>query len=134
MVNQKKQASRQAFLEAIVEARQSLMKILYAYDDIDSDDNGTTSDNYPFNGSFEEWIFDYCHWVEELEDKWENMFSPSITVGELINLVGHLPHETQFTIATKDDYINIVDISLPDDEMFTTVVLHQGCMFSPTQV
>ena len=134
MVNQKKQASRQAFLESIVEARKSLFKILCAYDEIDSDDNDTTSKDYPFGESFDEWIHIYDNWVSTLEDEWLSMFYPSITVGELINIVKDLPSDTQLTIATKNYYNNIVDISLPDDETYTTVVLHQGCVFSPTQV
>jgi hypothetical protein len=112
---------KQKFIDRAEEARQSLFKILLAYDDITDRDNEDTSENYPFTGSFDEWIFEYDLWVETLKEKFfpeSKTYSPTITVKDLKAILSGMDDDIQIVIRDEkaDWWLNIESLELPDED------------------
>lgn len=118
------------FVIAALEARQSLYKILMAYDQISSYENEMTAEKYPFEYSFDEWICEYDTWIESLSNKFfpeKSEFRPTITVKHLKQILVALEDDTQIVVRDEknDNWLNIRTIELPDeDEGMFTLTFH----------
>lgn len=117
---------KENFIDRAVEARSALYKILLAYDFISDKDNENTSENYPFTGSFDEWICEYDLWIETLTNKFfptNKKYKPTITVGELKAILEDIDDNTQIVVRdnANDWWLNIESLEIPNEEegMFT---------------
>jgi hypothetical protein len=128
-----KQILKEQFIEAITEAYKPLYNILLSYENLSGEDNGLTSENFPFGMSYDEWLFEYREWVETVNkrffpDRFD--YSPTITVGDLKAILNNLDDETQIVVEnqTKDGWLNIHMLELPneDEGMFTLTLRTKG--------
>ena len=129
--------SRKNFLEQVENARTHLWKILHAYELLENDDNEKTSDKFPFGTSYDEWLFEYDAWIDALNNVWfpkEQTFEPTVTVGEMKEILDKYTDDTQIVLGTNSWYKNITKIQLPDDYETYTITLYIGEDFSTTQL
>ena len=59
--------------EWLAKAREFLSaasKLTATWEQLDTEDNHSTSVNYPFNASFDEEVYAFTAWLEGLEEKW----------------------------------------------------------------
>ena len=113
--------AKQNFIDRTVEARTSLFKILLAYDDITDKDNENTSENYPFVGSFDEWICEYDKWIETLKENFfpeSKTYKPTIMVKDLKAILNEMDDDIQIVIRDEksDWWLNIESLELPDED------------------
>lgn len=113
--------AKQNFIDRTVEARTALFKILLAYDDITDKDNENTSENYPFVGSFDEWICEYDNWIETLKGNFfpeSKTYKPTITVKDLKAILNEMDDDIQIVIRDEksDWWLNIESLELPDED------------------
>jgi hypothetical protein len=131
--------AKENFIERAVEARSALYKILLAYDFISDKDNENTSENYPFVGSFDEWICEYDLWIETLTKNFfpeTKEYKPTITVGELKAILENIEDSTQIVVSDEVNswWLNIESLEIPDEEeQVFTVVFHTKDNFDNRQ-
>lgn len=118
--------SRKNFLDKAKIARESLYHLLIAYEYLDYEDNGSTAEKYPFDGSFDEWICEYDTWIETLENNWfiENKkYYPTLTVGDLKKVLEKIEDDTTHVVIRDDKndwWLNIESLEIPrGEELFT---------------
>ena len=119
-IMENKQA-KQNFIDKAVEARTSLFGILLAYDQITAKDNENTAENYPFVGSFDEWICEYDLWIETLKKNFfpeSETYRPTIMVKDLKAILNELDDDIQIVVRDEksDWWLNIESLQLPDEE------------------
>ena len=113
--------AKQNFIDMTVEARTSLFKILLAYDQISGEDNEKTAENYPFTGSFDEWICEYDLWIETIKESFfpeSKTYKPTIMVKDLKAILNEMDDDIQIVIRDEksDWWLNIESLELPDEE------------------
>jgi hypothetical protein len=113
--------AKENFIERAVEARSALYKILLAYDFISDKDNENTAENYPFIGSFDEWICEYDLWIETLNKNFfpeSKQYKPTIMVKDLKAILNELDDDIQIVIRDEkaDWWLNIDSLELPDED------------------
>lgn len=131
--------ARKEFIEAAGNLWNPLMKLTIAWEQLSSEDNGETSVNYPFTGSFDEWIYDYANWMNNLAEKFllqTTNFKPTITVKQLKELLNTIDEDTQVVVANEEKswWLNITEVEMPNenDGMFT-LTLHTKNDFDTRQ-
>jgi hypothetical protein len=45
-------------------------KLSMVWEHLDMEDNGSTAEGYPFESSFDEEIYSFATWLENMEEKW----------------------------------------------------------------
>lgn len=123
---------RKQFIEAARNLWKPFTDLADAWQELSSEDNGETSVEYPFTGSFDEWIHSYCEWLDKLDEKFSIQtegFSPTITVKDLKSILNQLDDDIQIVIRDEksDWWLNIQSLEIPneDDGCFTVT-------FNPT--
>ena len=129
--------TRKEFIEAAHQLWRPIMNLTMAWENLSSDDNGETSVDYPFNGSFDEWIYQYAAWVDQLEKNFlpkTQEFKPTITVKDMKQILSVLDDDTQIVISDKENHwwINIKEVELPSEGIFT-LILHPKNDFDTRQ-
>jgi hypothetical protein len=119
-------AAKQNFIDMAIGARRFLFNILLAYDQISAEDNEKTAENYPFVGSFDEWICEYDLWIETLKENFfpeSKTYKPTIMVKDLKAILNEMDDDIQIVIRDEksDWWLNIESLELPneDDGHFT---------------
>lgn len=126
---------RDNFIKTLHIVRKELFNLVLAYESLNDEDNEQTAKDYPFVGSYDEWFYEFCHWVENLEKEWSMIgFEPTITVGDLKKILNNLHDSRQIVLGTKDWYTNIQRVQLPDDESTFTLTLITGSEFDTCQL
>lgn len=131
--------ARKEFIDAAGSLWTPLMKLTMAWEQLSAEDNGETSVNYPFTGSFDEWIYEYANWMNNLIEKFllqTNNFQPTITVKQLKAILNQIDDDTQIVVSNQDKswWLNITEVEMPneDDGMFT-LTLHTKDNFDTRQ-
>lgn len=130
--------SRQVFLHQARRLGDEIMNLLLEWEKLTPDDNGLTSIKNPFNMSFDEFFAQYQQWYGVLEDnflKTEYVYSPTVTVGELKEVIKYIPDETQVVVYDEknDWWLNVETIDLPDNDGMFTVTFNTVNTFDPRQ-
>jgi hypothetical protein len=129
--------SRRNFLRVAQQALPYLWEICNDYEDLSHDDNGKTSKDYPFGSSYDEWLYEYGAWLTTLENEWfpqSKTFEPTITVGELKEILEKYNNDRQIVIGTDSWYRNIGSVEFPDDCQTYTLTLYPGTEFNVFQL
>jgi hypothetical protein len=112
---------RKQFIEAAGALWEPIMKLTHAWEKLTTEDNGTTAEKYPFNGSFDDWAYQYAGWFDHIAEKFviqTEDFSPTITVKELKAILNTISEDTQ--VVVRDDkndwWLNITEVELPDED------------------
>lgn len=124
-------------LKAVDDLVHPLLNLLYSYERLDFYSNVQTSENYPFGLSYDGWIAEFFLWKETLYKRWVDgitEYSPTITIGELKNVIADLPDSTQITVKNKDWYLNITECHIPDNYGLFTLNLGTSDTFDTTQL
>jgi hypothetical protein len=113
--------SRKEFIKAAGSLWEPIMNLTHAWEKLEHKDNEETADNYPFNGSFDEWIYEYAEWFNKLEEKFLTKtedFKPTITVKELKEILSLVNDDIQIVVSDKanDWWLNIIEVQLPDED------------------
>lgn len=135
-MNQKKQ-TRDEFINRCMTARFHLYKILEAYEDLEHEDNDQTSIDYPFGSSYDEWLYEYDCWLDKLVHSWTRKvldYQPTVTVGELKNVLSAYNDGVQIVIGTDNWYKNIESVQLPNNDDTFTIILYPGKDFDTRQI
>lgn len=133
-----KKESRENFLKAAKTAREKLYFLLLSYEKLNDDDNSSTAENYPFEGSYDEWLCEYDNWIETLENNWfpeRRTFYPTITVGDLKTMFENVDDDTQICIWDEKSawWLNISSLTFPDQKDTFTIVLNPKDNFDTRQ-
>lgn len=132
--------ARKNFIDKTMEAKKSLLDILIAYDDLTQEDNEKTAENYPFGGSFDEWLAEYDNWIDTLINQFfptEKTYFPTITIRELKELLNQLNDDTQIVVSDEKNgwWLNIHKVEFPnEDEGMFTLTFHTKDNFCGTQI
>lgn len=132
-----KAQARRNFIDTAEMAKPFLWKLLNAYEDLSDEDNDSTSKNYPFGSSYDEWLFEYAAWVSQLEEEWFPKpvgFKPTLTVGDLKKILNGYSDDRQIVLAKDGWYQNIGALEFPDDYQTYTLTLHLGSEFDAFQL
>ena len=113
--------ARKQFIEAAGNLWKPIMDLTNAWEKLSINDNGETAVNYPFNGSFDEWAYEYATWYDNLAKKFQiktEDFRPTITVKELKNILSFVDDDTQVVVRDEknDWWLNIESLELPDED------------------
>ena len=113
--------SRENFIEAITNLWKPIMELNMAWEKLSTEDNGETSVDYPFIGSFDEWVFGYATWVDKLTEKFSlktTHFNPTLTVKELKNILDVLDEDIQIVVRDEknDWWLNIESVEMPNED------------------
>lgn len=113
--------ARKEFIDAVGNLWTPLMKLTMAWEQLSVEDNSETSVNYPFTGSFDEWIYEYANWMNHLIEKFlvqTNNFQPTITVKQLKTILNQIDDDIQIVVANQDKswWLNIDSVELPDED------------------
>lgn len=125
------------FLEEIQQGYRQMYKILMKWEKLSTKDSDAISDGYPFQHSFDEWIWEYNSWVEKVRNKFNyHLFSPTITVGQMKEILKEYEDDVQIVVADTDNawWFNITEVEIPDDDTMFTLTLHTENNFSITQL
>jgi hypothetical protein len=112
---------RKQFIEAAQKLCNPIVELTIAWQELSSEDNGETSIDYPFIGSFDEWVYSYNEWLDKLEEKFSiktDDFKPTITVKDLKTILDKLDDDIQIVIRDEksDWWLNIESLELPDED------------------
>ena len=112
---------RKQFIEAAKSLWKPFMDLTTAWQELSSEDNTETGIDYPFTGSFDEWIFYYAEWLNKLDEKFSIQtegFFPTITVKNLKAVLNKLDDDVQIVIRDEksDWWLNIQSLDLPDED------------------
>jgi hypothetical protein len=112
---------RKQFIEAAQKLCNPFVELTIAWHELSIEDNGETSVDYPFTGSFDEWIHYYNEWLDKLEEKFSiktDGFKPTITVKDLKTILDKLDDDIQIVIRDEksDWWLNIESLELPDED------------------
>ena len=112
---------RKQFIEAAQKLCNPFVELTIAWQELSSEDNGETSIDYPFTGSFDEWIYYYNEWLDKLEKKFlikTDGFEPTIMVKDLKAILNKLDDDIQIVIRDEknDWWLNIESLELPDED------------------
>ena len=129
--------TRKQFIEAAKELWKPFVKLSTAWHELSSEDNIQTSNEYPFSGDFDEWMFSYAEWINALEQNFIpkiEHFKPTVTVKDMKHILSVLDDDTQIVISDKDHnwWINVKEVEFPSEGIFT-LVLHPTNDFESTQ-
>jgi len=113
--------ARKEFIDAAGSLWTPLMKLTMAWEQLSAEDNGETSVDYPFTGSFDEWIYEYANWMNNLSEKFllqTTNFQPTITVKQLKEILKNVDDDIQIVVSDKDKdwWLNIDEVQLPDED------------------
>lgn len=113
--------SRKEFIKAAGSLWEPIMNLTHAWEKLEHKDNDETGHDYPFNGSFDEWIYEYAKWFDHISEKFSIQtedFSPTITVKQLKEILGLVDDDTQVVVSDKarDWWLNIDEVQLPDED------------------
>ena len=113
--------SRKQFIEAAQELWKPIINLTTAWENLSSKDNGETAVNYPFNGSFDEWIYEYSEWLNKLSEKFllqTEDFEPTIMVKDLKAILNELDDDIQIVVSNQNRswWFNIGSVELPDED------------------
>lgn len=111
---------RKQFIEAAQKLCNPFVELTIAWQELSSEDNTETSIDYPFTGSFDEWIYYYNEWLDKLEKKFlikTDGFEPTIMVKDLKDILDKLDDDIQIVIRDEksDWWLNIGSLELPDE-------------------
>jgi hypothetical protein len=112
---------RKHFIEAARNLWTPFVELTTAWQELSSEDNGETSIDYPFSGSFDEWIYSYSEWLNRLDEKFSlktEDFEPTIMVKDLKAILNKLDDDTHIVIRDEknDWWLNIESVDLPDED------------------
>jgi hypothetical protein len=112
---------RKHFIEAARNLWTPFVELTTAWQELSSEDNGETSIDYPFTGSFDEWIYFYSEWLNRLDEKFSlktEDFEPTIMVKDLKAILDKLDDDTHIVIRDEknDWWLNIESVDLPDED------------------
>jgi hypothetical protein len=112
---------RKQFIEAARNLWKPFIELTTAWQKLSSEDNGETSIDYPFTGSFDEWIYFYSEWLNRLDEKFSLQtegFEPTIMVKDLKAILDKLEDDTHIVIRDEknDWWLNIESVDLPDED------------------
>ena len=112
---------RKHFIEAARNLWTPFVELTTAWQELSSEDNGETSIDYPFTGSFDEWIYFYSEWLNRLDEKFSlktEDFEPTIMVKDLKAILDKLDDDIQIVIRDEknDWWLNIESVELPDED------------------
>jgi len=112
---------RKHFIEAARNLWTPFVELTTAWQELSSEDNGETSIDYPFTGSFDEWIYFYSEWLNRLDEKFSLQtegFEPTIMVKDLKAILDKLEDDTHIVIRDEknDWWLNIESVDLPDED------------------
>lgn len=101
--------------------------------------NDEFSEHYPFDHSLDEVVAETYEWLESIikaMDIRNKTYKPTITVGELKNILNQMPNDLQVTIYDEKEaaWLNIESVSFPDEQSFATLVLNAQHTFSIFQI
>jgi hypothetical protein len=68
--NMTKEEKRTEWISKARDFMTAAMELTIIWEHLDTEDNHSTSDNYPFNASFDEEVYAFTAWLEGLEEKW----------------------------------------------------------------
>jgi hypothetical protein len=113
--------ARKEFIKAAGSLWEPIMNLTHAWEKLTNADNNETAEKYPFKGSFDEWIYEYAGWFDNLAVKFviqTEDFSPTITVKELKEILALVDDDTQIVVSDKarDWWLNIDEVQLPDED------------------
>lgn len=116
--------SRKEFIKAANNLWAPFMELTKTWEALSNEDNGETVDHYPFNGSFDEWTYEYGHWLEKITEKFclqTDEFNPTITVKQLKDILNVLDDDTQIVVynEAKSWWLNIDQVELPENDGLT---------------
>ena len=111
---------RKQFIEAAQKLCNPFVELTIAWQELSSEDNTETSVDYPFTGSFDEWIYYYNEWLDRLEKKFlikTDGFEPTIMVKDLKDILDKLDDDIQIVIRDEksDWWLNIGSLELPNE-------------------
>ena len=111
---------RKQFIEAAQKLCNPFVELTIAWQELSIEDNGETSVDYPFTGSFDEWIYYYNEWLDKLEKKFlikTDGFKPTIMVKDLKDILDKLDDDIQIVIRDEksDWWLNIESLELPNE-------------------
>ena len=111
---------RKQFIEAAQKLCNPFVELTIAWQELSSEDNTETSIDYPFTGSFDEWIYYYNEWLDKLEKKFlikTDGFEPTIMVKDLKDILDKLDDDIQIVIRDEksDWWLNIESLELPNE-------------------
>ena len=111
---------RKQFIEAAQKLCNPFVELTIAWQELSSEDNTETSIDYPFTGSFDEWVYYYNGWLDKLEKKFlikTDGFEPTIMVKDLKDILDKLDDDIQIVIRDEksDWWLNIESLELPDE-------------------
>lgn len=132
-----KKVIRENFVNSIKDVIKPLHDMLLAWEKLDHSDNDSTASHNPFKASFDEWFAEYVEWASEIEKIFNSKkveFEPTVTVGELKEILEKYEDDRHVVIATDGWYTNIGSIEFPDDYQTYTITLHPGSIFDPWQI
>lgn len=111
----------------------NLMKALIAWEVAPREFTKKLDDHkaYPFNGSFDEVVYEIGSWVLELkqilDDHYKKQFEPTMTVGDLRKIIKDIDDDIQVVIGNNNDwYSNIPTYEYPDGENYSALTLNMG--------
>jgi hypothetical protein len=112
---------RKHFIEAARKLCTPFNDLTNAWQELSSEDNGETSNDYPFTGSFDEWVYSFDEWLTNLEEKFmlkTDGFEPTIMVKDLKAILDKLDDDIQIVIRDEknDWWLNIESLELPDED------------------
>lgn len=113
--------ARKQFIQAAGALWEPIMNLTHAWEKLSTEDNGQTSEKYPFNGSFDEWIYEYATWFDNLSEKFRlktKDFRPTITVKELKEILNTVDDDIQVVVSDSKNvwWLNIIEVELPDED------------------
>lgn len=112
---------RKQFIQAAGALWEPIMNLTHAWEKLSTEDNGKTSEKYPFNGSFDEWIYEYATWFDNLSENFTlktKGFKPTITVKELKEILNTVDDDIQVVVSDSRNvwWLNIIEVELPDED------------------
>lgn len=113
--------ARKEFIKAAGSLWEPIMNLTHAWEKLEHEDNNETGEKYPFNGSFDEWIYEYATWFDHIAEKFSIQtedFNPTITVKELKEILALVNDDIQIVVRdeAKDWWLNIDEVQLPDED------------------
>lgn len=113
--------ARKEFIKAAGSLWGPIMNLTHAWEKLEHEDNNETGEKYPFNGSFDEWIYEYATWFDHIAEKFSIQtedFNPTITVKQLKEILALVDDDIQIVVRdeAKDWWLNIDEVQLPDED------------------
>lgn len=137
----KKQLSAEveSFIEQVENVGIELSKLYRCWEILSPDDSDEASNKYPFQKDLLELIADYWNWYHETKSAFTRRvksFSPTITVGELKNILNEIDDDIQIVVEKVNgyDWLNIREVEIPDGESMFTLTFHTADDFTVTQL